>query len=204
MTRHEAEVDEALSSLWEREQGALDDIRRGRLSLHHRMGELPVRTAWGRHGSETWPTSDIEVEALAREKLALARTEVLGFPWSVASSDGSGRIILCHRGTDTEYAVARIDLAKATLRAVRSEAEPLEADYATHRWSRFFLVTNTNGHIHESMHCRTTFPTTRWSWLPALSGLTEADAVAAHGPRLCSVCFPTAPVEWQAPHRKGA
>ena len=37
----------------------------------------------------------------------------------------------------------------------------------------------------------------RYGWLPKLSGMTEAEAVEEHGPALCSVCFPSAPVEWQ-------
>ena len=67
-------------------------------------------------------------------------------------------------------------------------------------WSRFFAVPG--GHIHSSMNCSTcnrvtnqsgqTF--TAFAWLPALSGLTAADAIAAHGHALCSVCFPNAPV----------
>jgi hypothetical protein len=62
------------------------------------------------------------------------------------------------------------------------------------QWSRFFLVTG--GHIHSSTGCHTLYPTTRIGWLPALSGETEAEAVAAHGAMLCTVCFPSAPVEW--------
>jgi hypothetical protein len=67
-------------------------------------------------------------------------------------------------------------------------------------WSRFFAVPG--GHIHSSMNCSTcnrvtnqsgqTF--TAFAWLPALSGLTANDAIAAHGHALCSVCFPNAPV----------
>jgi hypothetical protein len=45
------------------------------------------------------------------------------------------------------------------------------------------------------MHCSSCRPTTTYGWLPDLSGKTENEAVAAHGPALCSVCFPTAPVE---------
>jgi hypothetical protein len=63
-------------------------------------------------------------------------------------------------------------------------------------WSRFFLVQNTNGHIHSSMHCSTCYSTTPFGWLPDLSGLTEAEAVEEWGGILCSVCFPSAPVDW--------
>lgn len=77
----------------------------------------------------------------------------------------------------------------------KREIEKLEALYTG--WTRFFLVTSSKGHIHSSMSCHTCRPTTRYGWLPELSGQTEAEAVEAHGPALCSVCYPTAPVEWQ-------
>ena len=63
-------------------------------------------------------------------------------------------------------------------------------------WSRFFLVTSSNGHIHSSMSCTTCYPTTAYGWLPQLSGQDEAEAVATCGPNLCSVCFPSAPSDW--------
>lgn len=77
------------------------------------------------------------------------------------------------------------------------EKKPLDETYAKHLWSRFFLLTSSaGGHIHSSMSCSTTRVTSGFAWLPTLSGLTEKDAVDAHGTILCSVCFPTAPVEW--------
>jgi hypothetical protein len=72
-----------------------------------------------------------------------------------------------------------------------------EAFRAAGGWSRFFLVQG--GHIHSSMSCSTCNngeAMTSFGWLPALSGLTEAEAVAEHGAILCTVCFPSAPVEW--------
>jgi hypothetical protein len=63
-------------------------------------------------------------------------------------------------------------------------------------WSRFFLVLNNGGHVHSSMECHTCFVDTDFAWLPELSGLTEVEAVEAHGEILCSVCYPSAPVEW--------
>lgn len=90
--------------------------------------------------------------------------------------------------------VGHYRICAAEADAALAEAEAADALYGG--WQRFFLVTNANGHIHATRACQTCFPTTRFAWLPALSGLTEADAVAAYGPRLCSVCFPSAPVEW--------
>ena len=76
---------------------------------------------------------------------------------------------------------------------LQNEIEEMEAQYTG--WSRFFLVTSSAGHIHRSMHCATCFSSTGYGWLPELSGLTEAEAVEAHGPALCSVCFSSAPIE---------
>jgi len=84
-------------------------------------------------------------------------------------------------------AVAKRDDTLAALSAVEAEFKG---------WSRFFLVQASNGHIHKSLWCSTCFPTTQYAWLPALSGLTEAEAVAEYGGILCSICFPSAPVEW--------
>lgn len=64
------------------------------------------------------------------------------------------------------------------------------------RWSRFYLVTNTNGHIHSSVSCSTCFHDTNFAWLTDLSGLTETDAVQAEGEVLCTICYPSAPVSW--------
>jgi hypothetical protein len=64
-------------------------------------------------------------------------------------------------------------------------------------WSRFFLVPG--GHIHSSLNCSTCNKegkSTNFGWLPDLSGLTEEDAVREHGAILCTVCYPSAPVEY--------
>ena len=74
--------------------------------------------------------------------------------------------------------------------------EMKEAQSHYEDWSRFFLVTNSNGHIHSSMHCSTCQHDTQFAWLPELAALTETDAVAEYGEILCSICFPSAPVEW--------
>lgn len=84
----------------------------------------------------------------------------------------------------------------AELVAIREQEKPLEAIYNEQQWSRFFLCTNTNGHIHSEMTCSTCRWDTQFAWLPSLSGLTEEDAVEEYGAILCSVCFASAPVEW--------
>lgn len=91
---------------------------------------------------------------------------------------------------------AKADEHMATARALQPRLEELNAIFEQHRWSRFFLVNNTGGHIHSTMGCSTCHPTTEFSWLPSVSGLTERDAVAEFGAILCTICFPEAPVAW--------
>lgn len=99
------------------------------------------------------------------------------------TSIGSIRTTL-ERHAETAAAIADLD----------RRIDELEATYTG--WPRYFLVTSSQGHIHSTMSCHTCRPTTRYGWLPSLSGQDEEQAVAAHGPALCSVCFPSAPVEW--------
>ena len=96
---------------------------------------------------------------------------------------------------DVTKILGKVTTARAALEEARGAYLDAEEKYAG--WSRFFLVTNTGGHIHSSMSCSTCRPTTDFGWLPELSGLDQKAAVDAEGARLCSVCFPDAPVEWQ-------
>lgn len=63
-------------------------------------------------------------------------------------------------------------------------------------WSRFYLVTNSGGHIHRSTGCSTCFPSTQFAFLPEMSGQTDEIVVEAEGEILCSICYPDAPVAW--------
>ena len=75
----------------------------------------------------------------------------------------------------------------------------IDSEYQVRRWSRFFLVTSSSGHIHSSMCCSTCNKgknATTFALLPELSGKDEKAAVDKLGPALCSVCFPSAPVEF--------
>jgi hypothetical protein len=93
-----------------------------------------------------------------------------------------------------EEQAARLDRSVKVLRAeaavFSARADEIEGNEYT-GWTRFFLVE----HIHNSRACHTLRPTTRIGWLPSVSGLTEAEAVKEHGATLCTVCFPSAPVE---------
>lgn len=143
--------------------------------LHRALGEKP------RHIGRTrkdWPTTAPQAIEKAR---ALAATAEPKKPW------------------DHDYlpdALAAYDTAEAARTAVLDQMTPYNEVYRARRWNRFFLVTSSDGHIHSGMNCSTTRPTTTFGWLPDLSGKTEADAVAEHGPLLCTVCWPSAPLDW--------
>lgn len=82
-------------------------------------------------------------------------------------------------------------IVEAEKLAAEKEAAYNEAEKEYEGWSRFFLVK----HIHSNTHCSSFRWNTRIGWLPNVSGLTEAEAVKEHGATLCTICFPSAPVE---------
>jgi hypothetical protein len=92
----------------------------------------------------------------------------------------------------------------AELAGLHNELSPLLAEidqmdkiYAASPWARFFECGNPDGHIHSSLRgCKTVYWDTMMIWCPELSARTEAEAVEKLGPHLCTVCFPSAPVEW--------
>lgn len=139
-------------------------------------------------------TDTLRPEVVADRQIAAAWAE---FYRAQSKADSLRRDAEASRRWDTDEAHARrveqARLARAEAQRLSDAAETLEEQLYT-GWSRFFLVQD--GHIHSSRACHTLRWTTRIGWLPDLSGLTEADAVAAHGPLLCTVCFPMAPVEW--------
>jgi hypothetical protein len=175
--QHAVDTDTALAELYEAGwkisatlSGAID-------GLHYSLRERLMGAGRGR-SPRRWPTSTPEAEAQIRAKIA----DPLTMPW---------------QRSEMEKQLVRIERLRAEWDEIRTRELPLIAEYDRLRWPRFFLVTSSSGgHIHRDMHCSTCYPDTRYAWLPQLSGLTEADAVAAKGPLLCSVCYPSAPLEW--------
>lgn len=124
-------------------------------------------------------------------------------PWKLSDTEAVEKVTRSAkdgaRGPRYAYtdALEALESADAALETTQAELAEYNAVFvARGGWSRFFLVSSNNGHIHSSMDCSTCRDTTQFSWLPQVSGKSEEDAVAAHGPMLCSVCFPSAPVEW--------
>lgn len=162
-----ATIYEAHSKNHSRQDSALVDI-------HHAAGDQ--KQGYGRRAC--WGLSDDEAE----EKATGRATDETAMP---------------HVQRNAQRA---LDSFRDARQAVEETTEQIEERNEVFRarggWSRFFLVENNNGHIHSTMDCSTCRPTTRFSWLPSVSGKSEKDAVEEHGPMLCSICFPTAPVEW--------
>jgi hypothetical protein len=80
--------------------------------------------------------------------------------------------------------------------ALRAAMVPFQDEFVRRGgWTRAWLVDNTGGHVHRSMDCTTCFETTRFGWLPQVSGLDEDEIVAQAGESACTVCYPSAPAE---------
>jgi len=112
-----------------------------------------------------------------------------------ALAEDPDRYVYGHRHS----AVAeRLTTAVAEFEAVRKELADHERAYTG--WSRFWLlVSSGHGHLHSSMNCSTCNKgesDSRFALYPELSGRSEAEAVALVGEVLCTVCYPSAPVEW--------
>ena len=177
MDRIEAQIDTQLAELWS-EANALHSRKDGvLLSLGYKFGTVYYQTKSRRAIRE--PISEILELARQAVKNDTLRTFELR---SVVES------------------LADLDEIDAAIEANKAEAAPLQKKFNDAPWSRFFLVPD--GHIHSSMNCSSCRITTAFSWLPTLSGLTEKDAVEAHGPNLCTFCFPSAPVEWTVGEKK--
>lgn len=94
-----------------------------------------------------------------------------------------------------DAAEERLVELQAQMPALEAEAAPFEAEYKSRPWTRAFLVTNSNGHVHKDMHCGTCRFTTQYAWMIDYSGKNEDEIVADAGCMACTVCFPSAPLE---------
>jgi hypothetical protein len=161
-------VDTALEKLYIEAQTLSRDLAVVMISVHRTLGETENRA----RGARRWPTRD----DAAIEKVRTMTTDHYGRP--------IGKLI------------NRLDTILAALAANAAAASPLEALYNAKPWTRFMVAQ----HIHKGMGCSTCnkrgIPT-RFDWLPQMSGMDEAAALAllgSQGHTLCTVCFPGAPV----------
>lgn len=84
----------------------------------------------------------------------------------------------------------RIEMLRAQMDANAKTAAPLHAEYDRRGgWTRVYRVDNSNGHVHTSTACSTTYETTDFHWFPELSGKDAAEIVELAGEYTCLVCF---------------
>jgi hypothetical protein len=168
------EVDEMLADLCRAEEQAGRAAQRAMIGLHDALGERQIYT--GRNGKFTYARSDADTLAAARAR---------------------GDEHCLTRSKSYSVLVADFDEAVKAAKAADAAQKPYHDEYARRPWSRFFFVRG--GHIHSDLttRCNRRYDTDQ-GWNPALSGKSEAEAVAELGPNLCTKCYPTAPVEWKA------
>jgi hypothetical protein len=93
---------------------------------------------------------------------------------------------------------ARIAANDAKFYELAAEAAPLEARYDAERWNRYYLVDNSNGHVHTHQDCRTCYATTQFVWLTEFSGADHDTVTAEAGELSCAECFPNLPADIMA------
>jgi hypothetical protein len=147
-----------------------------------------AETQWNRIGLPTLAPAEVDGH-IARIELELGELELDVARDLRSLEDGRPGNLFVNRQATLDH-VASLRVRQD---ALGHEIGPLVALYARRQWSRFFLVTNGNGHVHSSTACTTCFPTTSYQWLTGLSGATEAEMVVEWGERACTVCFPSAP-----------
>ncbi|RZU36004.1 hypothetical protein EV284_3487 [Streptomyces sp. BK022] len=127
---------------------------------------------------------------------------------------GSYESHLPERSPERKRALYRelLDLAAKADTLQAKEINPREEEWIRRgRWNRYYLVDNTNGHVHKDTSCTTCFFDTKYAWLVEQSGLSAEELVELAGEMACTVCFPWAPVDTlkrksklEAPERKKA
>ena len=94
---------------------------------------------------------------------------------------------------EIDNAISALQINRTGLRDLIAASAPYQLEYSRRPWNRYFLVDNTNGHVHRGMDCTTCFPTTQYSWLVDLADCDEDAMIEEWGEMACTVCFPTAP-----------
>jgi hypothetical protein len=156
-----------------------DKLFAGRDRMHRMAGD---RKRWiGK--SQVWQMSWAEVMEVMKRLVAQGDEKDLSY-----GARPSGGLA---RDTELLHEIARLDAL----------SDAMEATWRAHGWTRYFPCLNADGHIHVSLNSCPTIhrngKATSMGWATELSGLTVAEAIKPEnlGPRLCSVCFPDAPVE---------
>lgn len=167
------EIDGALADLLQQEYRQSGRLAIALDSIHRAAND---RRNYGR-GRPRWGMSDQDAVDKAQR---------------IASSDQT------YIGQAAAQDLQKLTREQCELTRIRTESETLNGEYVRRGgWTRAFLVTNGNGHVHSSMSCSTCNrggQSTQFQWLVEFSDHDESEVVAAAGWRACTVCYPSAPV----------
>lgn len=149
--------------------------------------------------AQSTATIEVHTEGLANYKMSIDNyVEMLAYP-TISDSDEkriNERIAMYRTKIQTSEEIVKTNAA--TLEEFSAIETACNKEFARRGgWTRFWIVINSNGHIHSSTSCTTCFPTTQYGWLPNLSGSTDAEVVELAGMSACTICFPDAPVEFR-------
>lgn len=137
----------------------------------------------------TAPTTPVEIDTRLAEIYGILSQIENQMGYCIKTIDGT------YRQPPFLVEKAKTDLVglKARHSELSIEAFTLEGQYRLVRWNRYFLVQNSNGHVHSSTRCNTCFASTSYSWLLELADQPVSDMVEEWGEMACTVCFPEAP-----------
>ncbi|WAC50243.1 hypothetical protein [Frigoribacterium sp. SL97] len=123
------------------------------------------------------------IEKVTAEEDEFARTGVRKHRWAVTPEQ------------QIASAQKRIDDAQAPIEAARALIAPITAEFNSRGgWTRYFVTTGSDPHVHNTRSCSTCRPTTEFGWLTDQSGMSEDELVELAGDEACTVCMPSAPV----------
>lgn len=125
---------------------------------------------------------------IAGHELVIERSENNAERWSKSHMADYYADRIAEAKTDAEEA------RKAVIR-LHVEAEPLHVEFERRGgWTRWYLVED--GHLHNDVsawRC-SRIATTSHYWMVELSGKDEEEVIELAGERVCTTCFPAAPV----------
>lgn len=172
-SRTPVEIDTRLSELYQKRLRTQDSIAARRTDQHYMVGDSRLGYSGTRWGM-TWNEVVEKTNAIVSGQHPSYRRD------TIASN------------------MNEITALETELNHIRGQESTLEDEFVRRGgWTRAFLVTNGNGHVHSSMYCSTcnrNGAATRFGWMTQFSGADEGDIVAAAGWRACTRCYPSAPI----------
>lgn len=169
-TASPVQIDTVLAEIMNKQAALMMRFDSAKSDLHRAAGDEQT----GSWGHRSWGMNTEEAIEAAQAKTASERI------WEAR---------------EAEQALARWEDLQAQARVLREQAAPLNAEFTRRGgWTRAFLATSSNGHIHSSRACSTCRETTQFFWFVDLSGHDEAEIVTKAGSDACTVCYPSAPV----------